>query len=324
MLANVELPRDFFVLNQQCKGLAAALIERVELPSLPFRVGAGEALAREGERIYRLASGTLGARYRGRTVYSLEEGDLLLPDIAGSGGAAVDAEDGGGGEATGKTPVQTHDQTTGQAAAEYAANELATGAGEDAAASAAETAENEAQAMTVSYLSESGAVLAGYPALEFVGRVLADRDASRLWTRLLVTQAGMQLRLAAALTEEDARAAPNYAVYHPGEVIIRQGERADYVFNLTEGTAEVAVDGVTVSSIGEGEIFGAMAVLTNAERSATVCAKTRCAVVKVPGGQFTELIRSNPATIHSLLADMANSIVKLNQQLVGLRGSAMN
>jgi hypothetical protein len=47
-------------------------------------------------------------------------------------------------------------------------------------------------------------------------------------------------------------------------------------------------------------------------------------VVKVPKDQFTELIKSNPATIHSLLIDMANSIVNLNEQLVGLRGSRHN
>ena len=39
--------------------------------------------------------------------------------------------------------------------------------------------------------------------------------------------------------------------------------------------------------------------------------------MKVPKEQFTELIKSNPATIHSLMIDMANSIVNLNEQLVG-------
>ena len=97
-----------------------------------------------------------------------------------------------------------------------------------------------------------------------------------------------------------------------------------YISNLSEwepGVAEVMVDEVSVGQIGEGEIFGAMAALTHADRSATVRAKTHCSVVKVPKEQFTELIKSNPATIHSLLIDMANSIVNLNAQLVGLRGN---
>jgi CRP-like cAMP-binding protein len=83
----------------------------------------------------------------------------------------------------------------------------------------------------------------------------------------------------------------------------------------------VLVDGVNVASIGAGEIFGAMAVLTQQQRSATVCARTRCSVVNVPSDQFTELIKSNPATIHGLMIDMANSIVNLNEQLVGSQGS---
>ena len=155
-------------------------------------------------------------------------------------------------------------------------------------------------------------------------KVFSDPSAIKLWTRLLITQSGMQTRLAAALTDEDTHATPGFEIYNPGDVIIRQGDRADFVFNLSEGTAEVVVDGVTVGAIEEGEIFGAMAVLTNADRTATVVAKSRCSVVKVPKEQFSDLIKSNPATIHSLLTDMANSITNLNEQLVGLRGSYMN
>jgi CRP-like cAMP-binding protein len=102
-------------------------------------------------------------------------------------------------------------------------------------------------------------------------------------------------------------------------VIITQGERAQYVFNLTAGLADVLVDDVPVGIISPGEIFGAMAALTHADRSATVRARSRCSVVKVPTSQFTDLIRSNPATIHALLTDMANSIVSLNEQLVQAR-----
>jgi CRP-like cAMP-binding protein len=128
------------------------------------------------------------------------------------------------------------------------------------------------------------------------------------------------LRITAASVQEQTDATPGFEVYEPGEIIIRQGERADFVFNMSAGVAEVLVDDVTVGRIGEGEIFGAMAALTQADRSATVRAKTTCSVVKVPKEQFTELIKRNPSTIHSLLIDMANSIVNLNEQLVGLRG----
>jgi CRP/FNR family cyclic AMP-dependent transcriptional regulator len=268
MLANAELAQDFSKLNQQYKELVAALLEVVNIPPVRLEIDAtpeGHFRGFDGGKFYLIDSGSISARYRGRTVYFLEEGDMLLPDIAGA------------------------------------------------------TSHRE---MEVHYGSEAGASLYSYPALEFMQRVFASPSAIKMWTRLLVTYAGMMLRLTAARSHADQQVTPGFEVYEPGEVIIRQGRRADYVFNLSSGVAEVLVDEVVVGRIGEGEIFGAMAALTHAERSATVRAKTSCAVVKVPKEQFTDLIRSNPVTIHSLLIDMANSIVNLNQQLVGLRHEA--
>ncbi len=266
MLIKAEPTQDFLILNQQYKRLAGALLEMLDIPATRLRIDAdpqSAPLALDGDRFYYVESGALTARYRDRAVYQLDDGDLLLPDIAGA-------------------------------------------------------AERRA---SVSYSCEGAAALAGYPALEFMRQVFRAPGAASLWTRLLVTHAGLQLRLAAALTDADPQATPGFAVHGPGEVIIRQGERADFVFNLLQGTAEAVVDGVGVGVIESGEIFGAMAVLTRSERSASVLARTRCSVVKVPGEQFADLIRAHPATIHNLLKDMANSIVSLNERLVGLRGS---
>ncbi|MEZ5501787.1 MAG: cyclic nucleotide-binding domain-containing protein [Halioglobus sp.] len=174
--------------------------------------------------------------------------------------------------------------------------------------------------VAVFYNSDTGALLNAYPALEFMQRVFDEPAAIRLWTRLLITYAGLLLRITAANLQEEKAATPGFEVYEPGDIIIHQGDRADFVYNMSSGVAEVLVDDVNVGRIGEGEIFGAMAALTHADRSATVRAKTTCSVVKVPKEQFTELIKNNPATIHSLLIDMANSIVNLNAQLVGLQG----
>lgn len=171
----------------------------------------------------------------------------------------------------------------------------------------------------VYYGSDNGAKLASYPALQFMARVFQEPAATRLWTRLLVTYSGLMLRITAATAVAGSETTPGFEIYEPGDIIIRQGDRADFVFHMTVGVAEVIVSDVTVGRVGEGEIFGAMAALTHADRSATVRAKTTCSVVKVPKEQFTELIKSNPATIHSLLVDMANSIVNLNEQLVGKR-----
>jgi cyclic nucleotide-binding protein len=265
MQANAELAQDFTILGQQYKKLIAALLEVVNMPPIPVDVvptDVGNFRGFDGNQFYVVERGSLAARYQDKTVYILEQGDILLPDIAGASEEQV----------------------------------------------------------TVFYGSDTGAQLYSYPALEFMRRVFDDAAATRLWTRLLITYSGLMLRITAANIQNETDATPGFEVYEPGEIIIRQGDRADFVFNMTAGVAEVVVDDVPVGRIGEGEIFGAMAALTQADRSATVRAKTTCSVVKVPKEQFTELIKSNPVTIHSLLIDMANSIVNLNEQLVGLRG----
>jgi CRP-like cAMP-binding protein len=269
MLAGVELTEDFSILAQQFRKLAHALVEVVDLPAVPAEAVATRDRHFRGfdaSRLYVVRSGSVTVRYQDRTVFVLEEGDILLPDITGN----------------------------------------------------AETA------ATVFYGSDTGARLDGYPALEFMRRVFEDRSAIKLWTRLLITYAGLMTRLAAARTEEDTQATPGFEVYQPGATIIGQGERADYVYSLSEGAAEVIVDGVVVGRVEPGEIFGAMAALTNSDRSATVVARAPCSVIKVPKEQFTDLIKRNPTMIHGLLVDMANSSVNLNEQRVGLRGRDQN
>lgn len=211
-------------------------------------------------RTWLVKGGMLGMKCQNRKLFSWDEGDLILPDVAGPGAEGI------------------------------------------------------------SYYADSSVLLVGYDTLELVRTLLADDARARNWTRLLMTQQGIMLRLLAAEVEEETHATPGFAYFQPGDVIIEQGDQADYVFSLFEGTAGVLVDGVEVGEVGEGEVIGALAVLTHAQRSATVRAKTRCSVVKVPKDQFKHLIRANPTMIHGLLTDMAKQIIKLNAQVVSLSG----
>ena len=71
MLANAELSPDFYVLNQQYKKLVAALLDIVEIPSIPLDIEPTEnAILRglEGDKIYFIDSGSLSAHYRNKTI----------------------------------------------------------------------------------------------------------------------------------------------------------------------------------------------------------------------------------------------------------------
>lgn len=171
---------------------------------------------------------------------------------------------------------------------------------------------------TMHFASEGPVLLAGFNTLELVRAALSSDDTARLWTRILMTQQGIVLRVLAASIEEETQTTPGFAYFMPGDIIIQQGDPADYVFSLFEGSAEVIVDDVPVGEVSEGEVLGTLAVLTHSPRSATVRAKTRCSVVEVPKEQFKDLIRTNPTMIHGLMTDMAGQIKKLNAQVVHL------
>ena len=88
MLASVELPADFKLLNRQFQGLAQALLDEIELQPVRHEVAStqdGNFRGFDPARFYVIESGTISVRYADRTVYLLEEGDLLLPDAAGTG-----------------------------------------------------------------------------------------------------------------------------------------------------------------------------------------------------------------------------------------------
>lgn len=264
MIPQAEVDVSFAALSRQFRKLAQDLLERARIDAQPLLLANTRDAIAAGlnpNRIYRVDSGTLTVTYDRKALYTLEEGDLVLPD-----------------------------------------------AGLQASAASA----------VLNYQSEDTVKLSGFDTLQFMQGVLGDRENARAWTKLLLTQQALMVRCIASLSDRETQATPGFQYFNPGEVIIQQGDRADYVFSLFEGEAEVLVDNVAVGQINEGEIIGALAVLTEQPRSATVRAKTRCAVVKVPRDQFAVLIRSNPTMIQSLLVDMARHIMRLNKQVVDL------
>ena len=87
MLANAELAQDFFILNQQYKRLVSGLLDILDISPDRLTLDATEDAAMAGmdaDKMYFVESVSLSALYRSRTVYLLDEGDLLLPDIAGA------------------------------------------------------------------------------------------------------------------------------------------------------------------------------------------------------------------------------------------------
>lgn len=100
-----------------------------------------------------------------------------------------------------------------------------------------------------------------------------------------------------------------------GDVIIKEGDYADTVYQLMAGSADVSVNGVTVGEVLSGEIFGAMAVFTGEKRNATVIAREACQLLAIPKQEFVTLIKAQPEIAMTLLDNMSRRIKALNEQV---------
>lgn len=154
-----------------------------------------------------------------------------------------------------------------------------------------------------------------YNAAEFLKKIHADETGRSIWTSYLLTLVSWYQDAFGRHQSERESPETGFLNFMAGQTMIEQGDDAHDVFTLLTGQASVLVDGTIVGDIHEDEIFGAMAVLTGDQRSATVIAKTDCAVLSVPRDQFKALIKSHPQTTMSLLENMAKNIKSLNEKL---------
>ncbi len=122
-----------------------------------------------------------------------------------------------------------------------------------------------------------------------------------------------------SLTENDFTPLRGFLDFAKGETIINQGDEADLVYTLIEGSADAVCDGIKVGEIHQNEIFGALAVFTRQPRIASVVASSNCTVMTVGKEDFIRLIYEQPQLSVGLIEEMAAKINQLNNQLLALK-----
>ena len=90
-----------------------------------------------------------------------------------------------------------------------------------------------------------------------------------------------------------------------GETVLEQGAGGAGFFVVDEGEAEVTVDGTARGTIGPGDYFGEIALLTGSDRTATVTARTDMVCYGMTSWDFKPLVESNSAIAWKLLTAMA-------------------
>jgi CRP/FNR family transcriptional regulator, cyclic AMP receptor protein len=93
--------------------------------------------------------------------------------------------------------------------------------------------------------------------------------------------------------------------FREGKELTREGSRGREFFVLLEGTVEVVRDGKRVATLGKGDFFGELALISNIPRTATVTATSPIRTLVVFGRDFRRLLQEDPGIATKVLGVMA-------------------
>ncbi len=112
-------------------------------------------------------------------------------------------------------------------------------------------------------------------------------------------------------------------VYGDGEVIIRQGESGDSMYEIQDGQVEVIQekDGkeVRLAVLDKGDFFGEMAIFDREVRSATVRAMGEVRALTIDKRTFLRRITEDPSIAFRIVERMSRRIRTLDAEIVRLK-----
>ena len=88
-----------------------------------------------------------------------------------------------------------------------------------------------------------------------------------------------------------------------GTVLTREGDLGREAMFIASGTARVERYGMKVATLGPGEFFGELALLTGARRMAKVTADTDMVVAALSRQEFASLLDTSPTIAQKILVD---------------------
>jgi CRP/FNR family cyclic AMP-dependent transcriptional regulator len=93
-----------------------------------------------------------------------------------------------------------------------------------------------------------------------------------------------------------------------GATLIREGTRGREFFVLVEGTVDVRRNGRRLGTMGSGDFFGEIALVSDAPRSATVTAASSVRLLLITARSFQRLLKDTPTIQAKILAALAERL----------------
>ncbi len=137
----------------------------------------------------------------------------------------------------------------------------------------------------------------------------ARREAALAQAPLFANLPKRHLRSIAKLTGVSA--------YEEGAVVVQEGDQGSSFHVLLDGRAKVVRRGRTVARLLPGDFFGEIGLLDPGPRTATVIAESSLRCLTLAGGDFMEILASQPVLATRVMREIAARLRQREPPLVG-------
>jgi CRP-like cAMP-binding protein len=104
--------------------------------------------------------------------------------------------------------------------------------------------------------------------------------------------------------------------FNAGQVIFSEGENGHVMYAVQAGEVEIVLKDKVLEVVGEGGIFGEMALIDQDQpRNASAIARTDCRVVPVTKDKFYFLVHETPTFALRVMRIMADRIRRLDEMV---------
>lgn len=93
-----------------------------------------------------------------------------------------------------------------------------------------------------------------------------------------------------------------------GATIFNEGEDGEQLYIVRSGSVALQAHGQELETVGEGAIFGEMALIDREPRSATAVAKSDCELVAIDKRRFWFLVQETPYFAEIVMRIMADRL----------------
>ncbi len=102
--------------------------------------------------------------------------------------------------------------------------------------------------------------------------------------------------------------------FEPDKYIIEQGGVAHTLFIITSGKVNVEIDGKVTEQLGDEDYFGAVAILADTTRMASVKSITDVTMLTLSKNAFKKFLYENPKISIKLMKEVINKLLDKSKE----------